>query len=914
MNVLLFNARSIRNKFLEFHGIVATEEPEMVAITESWVKSSRRDLEGEFVIPGYHLFLRDRVDREGGGVMLYVKDSIKTSNCNITSDHELLGVDLEIGSVKYRVLVLYRPPGQLIEKDRDLYTMLGELVEDRVCIVMGDFNTHVDWDTREPCSENTLLLEFVNDEFLTQWVREPTRGNNILDLVLTSEDDLVNELSVGEELGGSDHRLVRFSLKVPRVENAILGSRKLDIRRANFAGFRSGLADARIEGGESAEDMWNGFKTTFMDLQSQFIPLKNSRQTCVQPRWYNREIGQLLREKKSLYQQAKITGDFDEYRRLARRVKSNIRVAKRSEELRVARLCKENPKEFFGYVNSRKPIRRKIGPLVNGDGALTHTDAENANLLNNYFSSVFTEESGSIPLPADCHEGEKLEEMDFTTIEIESKIRELKANKSPGPDGFLPKVLKEVRSEVSHHLSRIFNMSIRTACVPCDWREAEVTPIFKKGDTSQPSNYRPISLTSIVGKLMESMMVDKITCFLESNLLLRGSQHGFRRHRSCLTNLVEFFHFVFSEHDRDKAVDVVYLDFQKAFDKVPHRRLLVKVRALGIDGNVAGWIENWLSGRRQRVVLNGESSDWIAVTSGVPQGSVLGPLLFIIYVNDMDGDMVAKISKFADDTKLGMNVAKEGNTARLQEDLRKIGEWSDTWQMPFNVNKCKVMHIGHRNPESAYNLKGTPLESTASERDLGVTITSDLKFSKQCIEAEKKAQRMLGYIKRQFGYRNKEIVLCLYNSLVRPHLEYAVQFWSPSLRKDITRLERVQARATKLIPSIRHKRYEDRLAELDLFSLETRRLRGQLIEVFKILRGFDNVDYRDIFQLSEGRTRNHGYKLELKRYQRDLCGNFFTYKICGTWNTLPVEVVNSDSVDEFKSRLDRVLKYGGIGR
>ncbi|KAK3887290.1 hypothetical protein Pcinc_008554 [Petrolisthes cinctipes] len=168
---------------------------------------------------------------------------------------------------------------------------------------------------------------------------------------------------------------------------------------------------------------------------------------------------------------------------------------------------------------------------------------------------------------------------------------------------------------------------------------------------------------------------------------------------------------------------------------------------------------------------------------------------------------------------------------------------------------------------------------------------------------------MLGYIKRQFGYRNKEIVLCLYNSLVRPHLEYAVQFWSPSYRKDIARLERVQARATKLIPSLRHKSYKDRLVELDLFSLETRRLRGQLIEVFKILRGFDNVVYRDIFQLSEGTTRNHGYKLELKRYNRDLCGKFFTYSICGTWNALPADVVNSNSVDQFKSRLDKALNH-----
>ena len=179
--------------------------------------------------------------------MLYVKDTLNSTDCNIVSDHELLGVDLEIGPAKYRTLVLYRPPAQLVEKDRDLYQLLGELVEDRVCIVMGDFNTQVDWETREPCGENALLLEFANNEFLTQWVREPTRGDNILDLVFTSEDDIVEDLSVGEELGGSDHRLIRFVVKVPKAESATSKSRKLDLRRADFAGLHAGLAAVRLE-------------------------------------------------------------------------------------------------------------------------------------------------------------------------------------------------------------------------------------------------------------------------------------------------------------------------------------------------------------------------------------------------------------------------------------------------------------------------------------------------------------------------------------------------------------------------------------------------------------------------------------------------------------------------------------------
>ena len=198
----------------------------------------------------------------------------------------------------------------------------------------------------------------------------------------------------------------------------------------------------------------------------------------------------------------------------------------------------------------------------------------------------------------------------------------------------------------------------------------------------------------------------------------------------------------------------------------------------------------------------------------------------------MDAELVSKIAKFADDTKLGIDTQDMVAVQELQSDLNKLGEWSEKWQMPFNVDKCKVMHIGYRNQNVQYSLLGRKIESTDQEKDLGVLVSSDLKFSKQCIEVEKKAQKLLGYIKRQFSNKNKKIVLALYNSLVRPHLEYAVQFWAPSLRKDIDRLEAVQARATKLIPSIRQLGYQRRLERLNLYSLETHRLRGQLTETF----------------------------------------------------------------------------------
>ena len=883
----------------------------MVGITESWIHADTRDFSGEYMIPRYSMVHKDRIGREGGGVLLYIKDSLESADCNVQSDHEVIGVDLNFGSATYQLLLVYRPPHQHQEKDVDLYDRLGNLVENRPSIILGDFNCRINWEDREGDAEGKRLLDFASDNFLTQWVKEPTRGNSVLDLVFTTEDNIVTDLSVDECLGGSDHNLIRFSASLPVAKQKTARTHKLDFRRADFCALREYISRLEPVEGEAVDCLWNTFKNQFMNGQAESIPLRQTRIASIQPKWFTREIGTAIKARKRAYQRwstSKLQGDRVEYTQLCRRVKVLVRKAKRNEELRVANLCKENPKEFFGYVNSRKPIKHQIGPLVDSEGVIRVTDMDIANILNDYFISVYTREnSNAVPRPGITHDGDTLDNILCTAEIVTNKIEKLNPYKSPGPDGFLPRVLREVSRQVAPHLTIVFNKSLESGVIPEDWKLANVTPIYKKGDRKSAGNYRPISLTSVVGKMLESIITDAIVEHLETHNLIMDSQHGFRQKRSCLTNLLEFFHEMMREHDKDRAVDVLYLDFQKAFDKVPHGKLMSKVRALGIGGKVADWIGNWLSGRKQRVVVNGTASNWSAVTSGVPQGSVLGPLLFIIYINDIDIGLLSKVSKFADDTKLGANVSSPEGVEQLQADLHKLGVWSEEWQMPFNLGKCKVMHIGHANPRSVYSLLGSDIETTDLEKDLGVLISSDLKFSKQCIEVEKKAQRLLGYIKRQFQFRNKEIVLTLYNSLIRPHLEYAVQFWSPTLRKDIERLERVQARATKLIPSIRHRGYERRLQALGLFSLETRRLRGQLIEVFKMLNAFENVDYRKLFKLSENPTRNNGWKLDPPRFRTTLCGNFFSYKIVNTWNELPSHVVGSTSVDMFKNRLDKVL-------
>ncbi|CAM4508198.1 unnamed protein product [Lepidochelys olivacea] len=354
-------------------------------------------------------------------------------------------------------------------------------------------------------------------------------------------------------------------------------------------------------------------------------------------------------------------------------------------------------------------------------------------------------------------------------------------------------------------------------------------------------------------------------------------------------------------------MNLIYLDFSKAFDTVSHGELLVKSEKMGIDMKTERSIRNWLKGRLPRVILKGELSGWKEVTSRVPQGSVLGPILFNLFITDLGTKSGKVLIKFADDTKPEGIANTEKDWDILQEDLDDLLNWSN--RMIFNSEKCKVMHLGISNKNFCYKLGMHHMEVTEDEKDLGILVDHRLTVSRQCDMAVKKANAVLGCIRRGISSRDKEVLVSLYKALVRPHLEYCVQFCSPMFKKDEFKLEQVQRRATRMIPGMENLSYERRLKELGLFILTKRRLRGDMIALYKYIRGINTREGEELFQLSTSvGTRRNGYKLAIRKFRLEIRPRFLTIRGVKFWNSLPREAVGTKDISGFKTKLDKFME------
>ena len=443
------------------------------------------------------------------------------------------------------------------------------------------------------------------------------------------------------------------------------------------------------------------------------------------------------------------------------------------------------------------------------------------------------------------------------------------------------------------------NDSLQTGQVPQDWRDANVTPLHKKGSRQIRSNYRPVSLTSQVVKVLERIVYDKMLETLMSNNTLHCDQHGFQDKCSCVTQLLECLYDWTENWENKYETDVIYLDFAKAFDTVPHLRLIHKLRQAGIRGRVLNWIENFLKDRRQRVVLRNGVSGWRNVTSGVPQGSILGPLLFLIYVNDIPENVKSTAKLFADDTKLYRKIENKRDCETLQEDLNSLACWSNQWLLRFNEAKCVAMEL-RKKSHYKYTLNGVALQTVHEQKDLGITVNDTLHPRTHIQNVVKKANQRIGIIKRCFTGLDKKVCV-LYRSIIRPVLEYAAPAWSTWLKKDIDLLESVQERCLSLASG-----------NEKLDSLRDRRKRADLTETYKMLNGYYKNDPNKFFSLSQLRLRGHPLKLTKQHTNCDRGKYFFSNRVVDDWNSLPTETATAPSLSTFKKRL-RSLPKGQEG-
>ena len=923
------NAQSIVNKIDELRSVACSLKPDIILINESW---TNKDITNAYLnIQGYELSARkDRTDTtagRGGGLLVYSRCGMVVTEKELSSlFNQAITVSVETQTKPLLINLVYRSPNSSAENNAQLDEFIK--LATSTSVTLGDMNYRgIDWENGCSDSEGRNFFNATQDAFLQQHVDFPTHDGNTLDLVLSTNDIQVQSVEDGGNLGKSHHsillaKVISNPTRLPSTEQIP------DYAKADFSKLRDCMSiDWNSEfRGVGAQDGWTIFKNRLSKSMEDCIPLK-TRRSDNKPLWMNQNIMRLIRKKRRLWNWYKTTKDYAEYQaylEVQKAVAKVIRAAKRKFERKLAKNFKKNPRQFYSHLNTHTKSRSQVGPLQNEQGTQVSDSQGLCNILNTFFSSVFTnEDTTNIPVPQQMCDA-NISSFVVTEEMFKKRLSKVKKNGAPGPNKITQQVLSELQDVVALPLCIIFNKSLSTGEVPEDWKIANVTPVFKKGNRSLAANYRPISLTSIVCKILESLICEVMVTHLTEHKALRASQHGFVSHRSSLTNLLEYLETVTTLLDQGHNVDVFYLDFSKAFDRVPHQRLLAKLKAHGISGDIFNWIEAWLSGRKQRVVLNGSQSDWTPVPSGVPQGSVLGPLLFVIFINDIDTavDVVhCWLLKFADDTKGIHKVDNDDDAAQLQKDLDNLYKWSCEWQMLFNLDKCHVLHFGSTNSRNTYTINNHQLLHVDEEKDLGVIISSSCTPRRQVSAAAMKGNQVLGQLLRAFTYRDRHTFIRLYQQYVRPHLEYCIQAWSPWLQQDIDLLENVQRRAVRSVSGLTGS-YEEKLKQLNMYSLKDRRTRGDMIETYKIVQGIEDVEPSTFFSISsshhdhatrqavqvseDGSTNSPSYGLLKGPSRLELRANFFSQRVVNTWNSLPSSAKNALSVNAFKNNYDKL--------
>ena len=675
----------------------------------------------------------------------------------------------------------------------------------------------------------------------------------------------------------------------------------------------------------SANDCFQHFKAIVTELSDDFIPVKTSCND--KPPWSLRPPTSLVRRRQEAWQ------NYKNIRQRLNRCSSEVATAYQSfaavnrqhrgfatncqaeyESDLITRL-KTDPKLLHSYIRKRKVGSPSIGPLTMNSGVLSDKPDEMAEILATSFASVFTQNDPVNPAGYQQFDG-SFTNINITAHEVLSALSHVDPNSAMGPDGIHPTLLKNCAAEVAYPLQMIFSRSLQEGCVPSEWRSSLVVPIYKKGPRYEPLNYRPISLTSVCCKTMERIICTHLRAYLESNFLLSSNQFGFRSGRSTSDQLLIVYNSISKQVDLGGLCSVILFDFCKAFDVVCHNILLSKLCAIGVDGNLLHWISSFLKNRVMKVCVKGSLSQSKDVLSGVPQGSVLGPLLFLVYVNNIADQLSTNYKIFADDLKLyacvgfrfSGNAPPPSSVTEVQRDIDALHSTASSWGLAMNPKKCVVIHFPNRTHVQnsvRFTLGGQPLLAVTSHTDLGVIIDSDLKFHEHVHSIVHKAGGLAQSLLKSTVCRSPDFMLFLLTSHIRPIIEYCSCLWNVGYLEDLRKLEKIQRSWTKKIDGLSSLSYADRLQFLNLYSVQGRLLRADLIQCWKIFNGKSCLTPADLFDVRRlTQTRGHCHKIFTPRCRTDVRKRFFSIRCISQWNSLPAAAVCAPDIGSFKRMLE----------
>ena len=945
LKLLYTNSNNLINKLCELKHAVAIYQSDIVCINETHFNKEITD--PEVSLPGFKLFRQDRdfsicekakenSVSNGGGCIIYVKQDLNPNVVDWFKVPDSIAIEFDSNIGRVNIACVYRSVSLSSQQNILMNNMIKRLADSHVeSIVVGDFNLpNVSWlsgTVNAPISTNNrcLIVQkqfveciqdsgfvwYITDEVTRRRVVDGNLQESTLDQVLSTNEAIVNEIKFVSPLGKSDH--ICFDIELNLSSSNCEQSKVTETKPRKLWGkvsseeilHRSTEIDWSYSNGiVTSEDMWSELHSK-IDLVDDIVPTEKNPNKMP---WVNSAL------KRCRKKTDKCWSTFD-----SNPSSENLNIAllqqgkfesksvkcKVKYEKRITQCLKSNCKPFYAYLRNRRVLKNCVSSLEKPDGSVTKSNFETAEVLADAFASVFVREPDG-PLSYECYndvdDQYQIDDIEITVKDVSRELRNIDISKSPGPDGIHPKLLKELGGNVNfvHSVTKLFQTCATTGKIPGQWKTANVISLYKKGSRKNALNYRPVSLTCIICKVYEKLIRRHILSYVAREI--HPNQHGFVEGKSCLSNLLESVETIIALLEEGSPVDILYFDFCKAFDSVPHYRLLTKMKNMGISGKTLNIVKDFLYGRTFQTFVDGTLSSHRNVISGVPQGSVLGPLLFVIFINDLPNSINAISKLFADDLKVIVDANDTKNTSDMLESLE---DWENIWLLRFNPAKCKVMHIPYNdNPVNDYVFSNVTLESVDEEKDLGVLTSSNLKWTQQIKSCISKANSMIAWVTRNLIMRELSVMRSVYKTIIRPHLEYCAQLWSPPAChgnwSSIIELENVQRRFTRLIDGIGTLPYSERLKALQITTLAERRVRGDLIEAFKIVNGL--VEYgEDIFMFSRARDKIvSNLSMNANRNVRKISNNFISERVINYWNKLPSSIRNSASVLDFKMNLE----------